>query len=33
MDGPFPESKEAIAGYWIIQAESLEDAVAIADSH
>ena len=29
-DGPFPESKEAIAGYWIIQAESLEEAVEIA---
>ena len=29
-DCPFPESKEAIAGYWIIQAESLEDAVEIA---
>ena len=29
MDGPFPESKEAIAGYWIIQAESLEEAVEI----
>ena len=29
-DGPFPESKEAIAGYWFIQANSLEEAVEIA---
>jgi hypothetical protein len=29
-DGPFAESKEAVAGYWIIQAESLEEAVEIA---
>jgi len=28
--GPFPESKEAIAGYWFIQADSLADAVEIA---
>jgi hypothetical protein len=28
-DGPFPESKEAIAGYWVIQADSLEEAVEI----
>jgi hypothetical protein len=27
---PFPESKEAIAGYWFIQADSLADAVEIA---
>jgi hypothetical protein len=27
MDGPFAESKEAIAGYFIVQAVSLEDAV------
>lgn len=26
-DGPFAESKELIAGYWIIQAKSLEEAV------
>lgn len=25
-DGPFPEAKELVAGYWIIQAESLEQA-------
>ena len=29
-DGPFVESKEAVAGYLLIQAESLEEAVAIA---
>ena len=27
-DGPFTESKELVAGYWIIQAESKEDAIA-----
>jgi hypothetical protein len=29
-DGPFAESKEAVAGYWFIQAASLEEAVEIA---
>ena len=29
-DGPFPESKEAIGGYWFIAADSLEEAVDIA---
>ena len=29
-DGPFAESKEGIAGYWFIQAASLEEAVEIA---
>ncbi len=29
-DGPFTESKEGIAGYWFIQAPSLEEAVEIA---
>ena len=29
-DGPFAESKEGIAGYWFIQATSLEEAVEIA---
>ena len=29
MDGPFAESKEAIAGYWFIQAATLEKAVEI----
>ena len=26
-DGPFTESKELIAGFWIIQAKSREDAI------
>jgi hypothetical protein len=30
-DGPFAESKEAIAGFFIIRADSLEQAVEIAD--
>ena len=29
-DGPFAESKEGIAGYWFIYADSLEEAVEIA---
>ena len=29
-DGPFPESKETIGGYWFIVADSLEEAVDIA---
>jgi hypothetical protein len=29
-DGPFAESKEAVAGYWFIQAATLEEAVEIA---
>lgn len=28
VDGPFPETKELIAGYWIWQVKSLEEAVA-----
>ena len=27
MDGPFPEAKEAIGGYWIIQVRSREEAI------
>ena len=27
MDGPFTESKEVIAGYWVWQVESIEEAV------
>jgi hypothetical protein len=27
LDGPFPEAKEVIGGYWIIQAKSREEAV------
>ena len=30
MDGPFAESKEGVAGYWFIQAATLEEAVEIA---
>ena len=30
-DGPFAESKEAIAGFFVIQADSLEQAVQIAE--
>jgi hypothetical protein len=26
-DGPFPDSKELIAGYWILQVESMDEAV------
>ena len=28
IDGPFPETKELIAGYWLIQTASREEAVA-----
>jgi hypothetical protein len=27
IDGPFTESKELVAGYWIIQVKSLEEAI------
>jgi hypothetical protein len=27
IDGPFPESKELIAGYWIINVKSMDEAV------
>jgi hypothetical protein len=27
VDGPFPESKELIAGYWLIQVKSREEAL------
>lgn len=30
VDGPFAEAKELIAGFWIIQAGSLEEATAVA---
>ena len=26
-DGPFPESKETVGGYWLIQAKSIEEAI------
>ena len=31
MDGPFAESKEAVAGFFVIEATSLEAAVEIAN--
>jgi hypothetical protein len=31
IDGPFAESKEAIAGFLIVQVDSLEDAVQVAE--
>jgi hypothetical protein len=30
LDGPFPEAKEFLAGYWIVDVESAEQAYAIA---
>ena len=27
IDGPFPETKELIAGYWLFQTKSLEEAI------
>jgi hypothetical protein len=27
IDGPFPESKELVAGYWILQVKSKEEAI------
>jgi hypothetical protein len=27
VDGPFPESKELVAGYWILQVSSMDEAV------
>ena len=27
IDGPFPETKELIAGFWMIQAKSLDEAI------
>ena len=27
IDGPFAETKELVAGYWVIQAKSLEEAI------
>ena len=32
MDGPFAESKEAIGGYLVLDVESIEEAVAIAQT-
>ena len=27
VDGPFPESKQLVAGYWILQVQSMDEAV------
>jgi hypothetical protein len=27
INGPFPEQKDVVAGYWVIQADSLQDAI------
>ena len=27
VDGPFPESRQLVAGYWILQVESMDEAV------
>ena len=32
MDGPFTETKEAVGGYLVLQAESLNEAVEVARS-
>ena len=32
-DGPFAETKEAVGGFDVIEADSLEEAVAIAAGH
>ncbi|HWD94711.1 MAG TPA: YciI family protein [Verrucomicrobiae bacterium] len=32
-DGPYPESKEAVGGYMIVEAESLEEAIAMAKTN
>jgi hypothetical protein len=31
IDGPFPESKRLIAGYWILQVQSMDEAVGWAE--
>ena len=31
IEGPFPESKQLVAGYWILQVPSMEEAVAWAE--
>lgn len=32
-DGPYPESKEILGGYWIIEAASYDDALTIVGNH
>ena len=27
VDGPFPESKQLVAGYWILQVQSMDEAI------
>jgi hypothetical protein len=31
VDGPFPDPKQVIAGYWILQVQSMDEAVAWAE--
>jgi hypothetical protein len=31
VDGPFPEPKQLVAGYWILQVEAMDEAVAWAE--
>ena len=31
VEGPFPESKQLVAGYWILQVRSMDEAVAWAE--
>ena len=31
IDGPFPESKQLVAGYWILQVPSMDEAVTWAE--
>ena len=31
IDGPFPDPKQVIAGYWILQVQSMDEAVAWAE--
>jgi hypothetical protein len=31
IEGPFPESKQVIAGYWVLQVQSMDEAVEWAD--
>jgi hypothetical protein len=33
IDGPFAEGKEIVGGYWVIQADDLDDAVEALASH
>jgi hypothetical protein len=33
VDGPFPESKQLVAGYWILQVRSMDEAVEWAERY